>query len=265
MLTTPALSVRKSNTGYVTQSIFNDMIGQKVQLYMSTEVTTGVFEGAQIVSGGGEGLVIRTSTNHPILLQTALNTVLTLGVGGASTFAGNVTVNGNITTGNGIVTTSSVTTSDQPFLHITPALYTIPTGGGLCVIPYSNIVASRGTVSNKIKCQLTTGGALVQGTFTFALLGLYQFEICYTLDGAFNGTATQVFLGLFKNDVQYVEKVFHRITGINDCSDSVVFSVLITSLSDDVDIRMSQYSGSNAIIFNNASNSNNFCTIRYCG
>lgn len=50
LVTTEGLSMRKSNSGYVTTSMLNDMVGQQVHTYMSTQPATRVFEGAQIVS-----------------------------------------------------------------------------------------------------------------------------------------------------------------------------------------------------------------------
>lgn len=84
------------------------------------------------MSGGGEGLKIRTSSGHPVTLSVSSQTVLSLNVDTSSTFYGDLTV-------NGAIRPSNIITSAQPFLHVSASALTIPTSGGGAIIPYSLI------------------------------------------------------------------------------------------------------------------------------
>lgn len=146
---------------------------------------------------------ISTDTNRPILLQTTSQTMLTLAADRSATCHADVYVNGNINTPHGSIRSSSITTSIQPFLHVSAT----PSSGVGTIIPFSQRIDNKGTVVDGIYCALSTGGPKPQGTFTFPTIGLYQFEIAWQWDGAFNSLFTRYTTAIWKNGVSHARRM----------------------------------------------------------
>lgn len=106
-LTTKALAVSYTYVGVMPTTFINDNPTGQVDLYLQSTISTGLYETSIILTGGGNGLRI-TQTAHPILLQTASHTVLTLGVDKSATFVGLVTVGLSVRKSNSGYVTSSM-------------------------------------------------------------------------------------------------------------------------------------------------------------
>lgn len=80
---------------------------------------------------------------------------------------------------------------------------------------------------DRLKMRLTTIGTYPQGTFTFGKTGLYQFEIGWQWDGAYNGQAIKIATCIYKNGFDYVEKLDYKPATSSNTRTDFTCSVLI--------------------------------------